>query len=102
MGCVVAFLVTHGLDAAWEGHDSVTSAIGIAVGVVAVIAGWKNERLRTTAMETIDELAAVTWPSKEETTTATVVVFSTSILASVVIFLIDRFWNWITDLIYLS
>nr|MBP9106796.1 preprotein translocase subunit SecE [Gemmatimonadaceae bacterium] len=59
-------------------------------------------RLRTLAMETIEELAAVTWPTKDETSTATVVVLATTVVASVVIFAMDRFWNWITNVIYLS
>lgn len=102
-GVVVAFLVSQIIDLAWgEGHDAVANTAGIVAGIVAVVAGYKNLRLRTLAMETIEELAAVTWPSKQETYTATVVVMVTSIVASVIIFLLDRFWNWITDLIYLS
>ena len=102
-GCVVAWLSAHLIDVAWgEGHEQVTALIGVATGVGAVAWGWKNTRLRTLAMETIDELAAVTWPSKQETYTATTVVITTAILASVIIFGLDRFWNWFTDFIYLK
>jgi preprotein translocase subunit SecE len=31
-----------------------------------------------------------------------VVVLATTVVASVVIFAMDRFWNWITNVIYLS
>ena len=101
-GCVLAFLVSHVSDAAWAGHENASNAIGVVAGVIGVVAGWKNVKLRTLAMETIEELAAVTWPSKDETTTATVVVMATAITASVVIVLLDRFWNWLTNLIYLG
>jgi preprotein translocase SecE subunit len=101
-GCVVAFLVSHIADAAWAGHENASNAIGVVAGLAGVVAAWKNIKLRTLAMETIEELAAVTWPSKEETTTATVVVLATAVTASVVIFAMDRFWNWITNVIYLS
>ena len=101
-GCVVAFLVSHIADAAWAGHENASNAMGALAGVVGVVFAWKNVKLRTLAMETIEELAAVTWPSKDETTTATVVVLATAITASVVIFAMDRFWNWITNVIYLS
>lgn len=102
-GCVVAYLVAHLVELAWgEGHDQVTSLVGVAVGLGAVVWGWKNVRLRTLAMETIDELAAVTWPSKQETYTATTVVIATAILSAVIIFGLDRFWNWFTDLIYIK
>ena len=101
-GCVVAFLVSHTVDGLWAGHENVSNALGVVAGLVAVGFAWKNITLRTLAMETIEELAAVTWPSKDETTTATVVVLATAITASVVIFAMDRFWNWITNVIYLS
>lgn len=101
-GCVVAFLVSHIADAAWAGHENTSNALGVVVGLAGMIVAWKNIKLRTLAMETIEELAAVTWPSKDETTTATVVVLATAIIASVVIFAMDRFWNWITNVIYLS
>ncbi len=101
-GCVMAFLVSHLTEAVWAGHEDVSNGIGVAVGLVGVIVAWKNIKLRTLAMETIEELAAVTWPSKDETTTATIVVMITAITAAVVIFVMDRFWNWITNTIYLS
>ena len=101
-GCVVAFLVSHTVDGLWAGHENASNALGVVAGLVAVGFAWNNITLRTLAMETIEELAAVTWPSKDETTTATVVVLATAITASVVIFAMDRFWNWITNVIYLS
>lgn len=101
-GCVLAFLVSHIADAVWAGHENAANAIGVVAGLVGVAFAWKSLRLRTLAMETIEELAAVTWPSKDETTTATVVVLATAVIASLVIFAMDRFWNWITNVIYLS
>jgi len=101
-GCLVAFLATKFGDLAWEGHEQVTGAVGVVVGIAAVIWTWRNLRLRTLAMETIDELVAVTWPSKQETYTATSVVIATAVIASVIVFLLDRFWNWFTDLIYIA
>ena len=101
-GCLVAFLVTKFGDLAWEGHEQVTGAAGVVAGIVAVIWAWRNLRLRTLAMETIDELVAVTWPSKQETYTATSVVIATAVIAAVIVFLLDRFWNWFTDLIYIA
>lgn len=100
--CVVAFLTSHLVEAVWPGHENIASEIGAVVGLLAVVIAWKNIRLRTLAMETIEELAAVTWPTKDETSTATVVVLATTVIASVVIFAMDRFWNWITNVIYLS
>ncbi len=101
-GCVVAYLVKHGVDSAWEGHENTAMIIAAVAGVVAVAVGWRHQGSKTWAMETIDELAAVTWPSKQETYTATTVVLITAVVAALTIFGLDRFWNWLTDLIYLG
>ncbi|MFO0606321.1 MAG: preprotein translocase subunit SecE [Polyangiales bacterium] len=101
-GCLVAFLVSKFGELAWEGHDQITSGVGLAAGVAAVVWGWQNLRLRHLAIETIDELVAVTWPSKQETYTATSVVIATAVIAAVIVFLLDRFWSWFTDLIYVA
>ncbi len=101
-GCVVAYLVKHGVDSTWEGHENSTMAIAAVAGVIAVAIGWRHQGLKTWAMETIDELAAVTWPTKQETYTATTVVLITAVVAALTIFGLDRFWNWLTDLIYLG
>lgn len=101
-GCVLAFMVSHLTEALWPGHENIANEIGVVVGFAGVLVAWRNMKLRTLAMETIEELAAVTWPSKDETTTATVVVMVTAVTASVVIFAMDRFWNWLTNTIYLS
>lgn len=96
-GIVVAWLVHNIIDRAWEGHDAIATGVGALVGLFAVIWAWKNERVRTLAKEIIDELAAVTWPTKQETQTATFVVLVTSFVASGVIFLMDRFWGSLTE-----
>lgn len=96
-GIVVAWLVHNIVDKAWEGHDGISWLVGVAVGFFAVMFSWRNERFRTLSKEIVDELAAVTWPTKQETQTATFIVLVTSVVAAGVIFVIDRFWNLITD-----
>jgi preprotein translocase SecE subunit len=99
-GIVVAWLVRNIVDKAWEGHDAIATAIGVAVGVIAVLWSWRNEKFRALAKEIIDELAAVTWPTRQETQTATVIVLTTSVVAAGGIFLMDRFWGLLTDWIF--
>ncbi len=95
-GIIVAWLAHNIVDRAWEGHDAIASVIGVAVGFIAVVWAWRNERVRTIAKEIIDELAAVTWPTKQETQTATFIVLLTSVVAAGMIFFMDRFWGAIT------
>ena len=102
-GCIVAFIV-HAvtLKVLGERYDTHATVGGLVGGLAAVIFAWKNDRVRTLAQETVDELSKVTWPTREETYTATVVVIVTSIVSSVIIFFLDKFWSWFTDLIYRS
>lgn len=100
-GCIVAYLTHQIIEKAWgEGHDVIATVAGVVVGVAAVVWGWKNTRLRTLAQETLDELTKVTWPTRQETYAATTVVIVTSLIAAVVIFGLDQFWSWFTDLIF--
>ncbi|MBI5480495.1 MAG: preprotein translocase subunit SecE [Deltaproteobacteria bacterium] len=102
-GVIVAYLVNRVVDLAWgEAHADLAIGIGAVVGIAAVVWGWRNARIRKLATETLDELMEVTWPTKQETYTATVVVIVTSIVSALIIFSLDRFWNWVTDTIYLS
>jgi preprotein translocase SecE subunit len=70
------------------------------VGVAAVLAAWRNPLIHRLSQEVLDELAAVSWPSRQETYTATVVVIVTAVVSAFVIFFLDRFWSWFTDLIF--
>ncbi|MBI5513171.1 MAG: preprotein translocase subunit SecE [Deltaproteobacteria bacterium] len=102
-GVLVAYLAANAVDMAWgEGHEQTTNAIGVAVGVVATYLGWRHLRLRTLTMEVIDELSAVTWPTRQEIQTNTILVIITSLSASLLVFLLDRMWNFLTDKIFLG
>ena len=62
-GCLVAFLVSKFGELAWEGHDQITSGVGLAAGVAAVVWGWQNLRLRHLAIEH-DGVLGVTEPHR--------------------------------------
>jgi preprotein translocase subunit SecE len=101
VGLAIAYITHQIVLKAWgEGHDNIATLVGVVVGLLAIVWGWKNNRVRTLAQETIDELSKVTWPTRQETYAATVVVVVTSIIAAVIIFGLDRFWSWFTDLIF--
>jgi preprotein translocase SecE subunit len=99
-GIFVAWFVYSAVDRLWEGHDTASTAIGVAAGILAVILAWRHEGFRTLSREVIDELAAVTWPTRQETQTATTIVLTTAVAASAGIFLIDRFWGLLTDWLF--
>jgi preprotein translocase subunit SecE len=42
----------------------------------------------------------VKWPNRKEVQASTIVVLATSAVATAYLFLLDRFWGFVTDLVY--
>jgi preprotein translocase subunit SecE len=75
-------------------------------GIAAVLAGvltavlYKNPKINRVTHEVVGELAKVTWPSRKETYTSSIVVVITSVIAAAILGGFDAAWSAITDLIY--
>jgi len=107
----VAFLVSKVVTVAWqrlamvkpalgEPHDEIVMPIAAALGGLTALYYWKRTRARKLAEEVAEELAQVTWPNKEEVTNSTAVVIVTTMLATIFFALMDRFWGFVTNLVY--
>jgi preprotein translocase subunit SecE len=77
-----------------------TTLIGAAVGVSATIYAYRRADVRAWTSEVAAELAKVSWPSKKEVTNSTIVVIAAGTFATVFLALLDRFWGFITNLVY--
>ena len=74
-----------------------TTAIGYAIGVVAAVVCLKHPTIKQLSLEVVEELSKVTWPSREETGNATVVVIVTTLICSAFLGAFDAVWLWLTD-----
>lgn len=83
-----------------DGRATWATIVGgfLAIGLAAYL--YRRQDVRTWVNDAAAELAKVTWPSKKEVTNGTVVVVVTSIVATVFVALLDRFWGFVTDLVY--
>jgi preprotein translocase subunit SecE len=73
-----------------EGVDwTLSSVIGIALGLGLVAFAWVHKRVRGLALESASELLKVTWPTWSETRVATVAVIIASLVAAFILFGID-------------
>ncbi len=83
-----------------EGRDTWGTLVGglIAVGILIYV--YRRDDIRVWVNEAAMELAKVTWPDKKEVTNGTVVVVVASIIATIYLALLDRFWGFVTDLVY--
>ncbi len=77
-----------------------TTLIGAAVGVSATIYAYRRSDVRTWTSEVAGELAKVSWPSKKEVTNSTIVVIAAGTFATIFLALLDRFWGFVTNLVY--
>jgi preprotein translocase subunit SecE len=107
----VGFFFSKIADFAWERLQAVKPAIGdprdevimplsVIVGVGTALYFWYRTRTRELAEEVASEMAKVTWPTRTEVTNGTVVVIVTTIVSTVFFALMDKFWGFITNLVY--
>ena len=61
---------------------------------------WYRTRARQLAEEVATEMSKVTWPSRTEVTNGTFVVIVTTIVSTVFFALMDKFWGFVTNLVY--
>ncbi len=110
LAVLVAVSLSHGLRWIWAeaGWDDMpvlsrelplTSLIAYVSAAVAALVAVKHNHTFQLATEVVDELSKVTWPSREETGNATVVVIVTVLLSSVFLGIFDALWLWLTNLV---
>jgi preprotein translocase subunit SecE len=71
-----------------------------ALGAAVAWYYWKQQRTRELAEEVASELSKVTWPTKDEVMSSTAVVIVTTIFSTIFFALMDRFWSFLTNLVY--
>ncbi len=74
--------------------------IGGGAAVVLVLYLWRHPKVNRLAIEIVNELSKVTWPTRKELYASTVVVLVVSVIAAIILGLFDMFWSWATDFLY--
>lgn len=80
-----------------------STLISVGAGLIAVISGviaYRSQKAHTFVTEVCVELSKVTWPTRSETWSQTVIVLIVSVIAAVILGVFDTVWSKITDLIY--
>lgn len=107
-GLLLSTVLVQATEATWryfarylgKPNDMVVWLLGGAVGVGVAYYFWRNERVFGLATEVVSELKKVTWPTRKETSAATVVVIVTVFVCALFLGAFDLIWSWSTDLIY--
>ena len=83
-----------------DARDTWSMIIGGVLAICVVVYVYRRNDIRTWVNEAAGELAKVAWPSKDEVINGTVVVVVASLVATFYLTLLDRFWGFVTDLVY--
>jgi preprotein translocase subunit SecE len=107
----IAFVVSKAADFAWfklqnyrpvigEPRDEIVMPLSAIVGALVAVYCWYRTRARQLAEEVATEMSKVTWPTREEVTNGTFVVIVTTLVSTVFFALMDRFWGFVSNLVY--
>jgi preprotein translocase subunit SecE len=103
-GIVLAWLLDKSGEWAWSYFGKPNSfAVGtgaVLVAGLATLIAWKNEQVFGLAQEVTTELKKVTWPTRKETVSSTIVVIVTTIFSALLLGMFDGVWSWVTRMIY--
>jgi preprotein translocase subunit SecE len=77
-----------------------TMVVGAIVGIISILQIYRRPAVRQWADEVASELSKVHWPDKEVVQNGTVVVIVASLFATLYVGLLDRFWIFVTTLVY--
>ena len=103
-GIVLAYVTIQAVDWVW-GYFAKPPAlwvdsIGLALAGGSTFAAWRHPVAFSAANEVAVELGKVTWPTREETKWATVIVMVTVAIGAVILSTYDLLWSWLTGLVY--
>jgi preprotein translocase SecE subunit len=80
-------------------HELYSKIIGLLLGIGIIGSSWIRPKSFDKVGTIVSELNRVTYPSKQETTSATYVVIITVFISAVIMFSFDWFWSYFTDLL---
>jgi len=101
---LLVWLFDHIINGIWyvfaDPNESIATAGAVVAGIVGATLLYKTPAVYSLVHGVTEELSKVSWPSRKETSSSTVVVIVTSIVAGLVLFLFDSVWAAVTDLVY--
>jgi preprotein translocase subunit SecE len=98
---VLFYLLRQSGEWAWSFYGNKPNdwiLLGGSAGVAALagLLALKNERVFVLATEVTAELKKVTWPTRKETVSATIVVIVTCIVSALFLGVFDATWSYLT------
>ncbi len=99
-GMILAYVLVMATDWIWGYFEKPprgwVNGVGISLAAVVTYLLWRHRQTQQSATETVAELRKVTWPTRKETSQATVVVIITVIIAAIFLQIFDAVWSRVT------
>ena len=100
-GLLLAFLLAHVVDWGWsyfaKPNDLAVNAFAILITGTAAVLTYRNEKIYASVVDVTRELEKVTWPTRKETSAATIVVIVTVLIAAAILSSFDALWSFFTN-----
>jgi preprotein translocase SecE subunit len=100
---VLAFLLAETATWVWsyfsKPNELLINGGAVLVAVILGLLAYRSERLFTAAYDVTHELEKVTWPTRKETTAATVVVMVTVGVSALILAGFDVIWGGLANLV---
>jgi preprotein translocase subunit SecE len=100
-GLLAAFLLSRVSDWVWsyfaKPNELALNVGAIAIAGMAAFMAYRSERVFSSVVEVTRELEKVTWPTRKETSAATIVVLVTVMIAALILSAFDAIWSFFTN-----
>ena len=93
-------ILAETVDAVPEPNGTIIAVGSGLVALATAVFTYRSAKIHTFVLEVCVELSKVTWPTRKETRSQTVVVIIVSIIAAIILGVFDAVWSQITDFIY--
>jgi preprotein translocase subunit SecE len=98
---LAAFILSRATDWIWsyfsKPNELAINAVAVTGAALAAYFAYRNERVFATIHDITRELEKVSWPTRKETSAATIVVLVTVSIAAVILSGFDAVWAFFTN-----
>ncbi len=99
-GTAVWTMLADNVDAVPEPNGTLIAVGAGLLAFIAAVVAYRSKKVHTFVVEVCVELSKVSWPTRKETWSQTIVVLIVSVIAAIILGVYDAVWSHITDLIY--
>ena len=100
-GLLAAFVLARATDWVWsyfaKPNDLMVNGFAVLGAALAAFIAYRNERVFATIHDITRELEKVSWPTRKETSAATIVVLVTVSISAIILSGFDAIWAFFTN-----